>query len=288
MSTTTKRKTATKTAVKKIAETKINTPTGPIDLGFTEAVSIPALDKRRTKVKIQSIHGSPFVPHAFGAKARKQIQNTHDGITPTKKKEPKDQWNEFLESGFWAYDKKGKITSLCALTRQLKACAVDAVRHVGDRKTLTMIAVRSWFNIWGPDSKNPKLIPLSAPELPEHLWEETDYRFMGMEEGQKSKWVTKERIKEMDRLHKMGISMRQDPARLSATQMDLRYRPAIFDWSAEFWVEYYPQFVTLEGVLNLINIGGTLNGIGEWRPSSPKASGDWGMFEVTKDSFPES
>ena len=45
-------------------------------------------------------------------------------------------------------------------------------------------------------------------------------------------------------------------------------------------VEFDPQFITKEGLINLINIGGYLNGIGEWRPSSPKATGDWGMFAV--------
>ena len=254
-------------------------------LQATTAISAPIYIKPlESKRFLMSVHAlepnKPYCPHKMDQKAILQIQQKQDGITPTSKKEPKDQWKEFMGAGYWIRDAKGVIQDLAAPAIQFKRATVDAVRHVGDRKTLTMAAIRSWFHIRSTDIKNPDFVALKSDPLEEYLFDDMDYRFTGQEEGKQSQWVNKDRIKEMKRFHKKGISISRHPVTVGMG-MDLRYRPKIYNWTAEFIVEFKPQFISEEGLVNLINIGGSLNGIGEWRPSSPKACGDWGMFEVS-------
>jgi hypothetical protein len=228
-------------------------------------------------------------------KAINQLEDKHDGKkVKATDREPKDQYKEFKDCGYWLTDNKsGKITNLCATAIMLKRASVDACRHIDD-KNLTLIATRSWFFIYGCDQRNPELVPLTSEcPTPESLKTKMDYRFTGelKDEGDTSMWVDrkdavngfKNRIDEMKHLHSLGISMRQDAVSPNMGGKDLRYRPVIHNWSAEFMVSFNKRIISAQALVNLISIAGFHNGIGEWRPSSPKASGMWGQFEVAKD-----
>jgi len=243
-------------------------------------VFIPKSTISRIGIRVTAYEANkPYCCHAMSQKALLQLEQGQDGVTKTRKKEPKDQYAEFIGAGYWIRDDKGEIKHLCAPAIQFKKATVDAVRHVGDKKTLTMKAVRSWFHIRSTVPAHPDMIPLESDPLPEALFDDMDHRFLGREPKEsRSRWVTDERTKEMKRLHKMGVSISRHPAKVGMG-MDLRYRPKIYNWSATLEVEFDPQFISQDGLVNLINIGGRLNGIGEWRPSSPQACGDWGMFK---------
>lgn len=74
--------------------------------------------------------------------------------------------------------------------------------------------------------------------------------------------------------------MREDIARLSNGQPDLRYRNEFFPWSANLTIQFISKGLNVESVVNLVDAAGQ-SGVCDWRPSSPKsASGDHGMFEV--------
>jgi len=61
---------------------------------------------------------------------------------------------------------------------------------------------------------------------------------------------------------------------------DIRHRPEFVDWSCTVPVTYNADTITADQVVNLFNIAGFSSGIGDWRPSSPKSSGQHGMFKV--------
>ena len=65
--------------------------------------------------------------------------------------------------------------------------------------------------------------------------------------------------------------------RLSVSSTDLRYRPEYRNWEASFVVEYNPDLIRPEDIVNLLNLAGFGVGIGEWRP---QRNGDFGRFEV--------
>ncbi len=76
------------------------------------------------------------------------------------------------------------------------------------------------------------------------------------------------------------IVMREDPVRIGQTT-ELRYRPEYRGWGADVHVSYNAAAMSLEQVVQLFTLGGFHNGIGEWRPSSPKGkNGEMGRFRV--------
>ncbi len=62
---------------------------------------------------------------------------------------------------------------------------------------------------------------------------------------------------------------------------DWRIRPEIDWWKAILPVKYNADILTREAVVNLVKLSG-MGGIGENRPSAPKCSGSYGMFEIDK------
>ena len=245
-------------------------------------ITIAPIETQMVRVKLKSRYGSPYCCHAFTEKAIKELEASHDGTKTGRKKDPKNQWKEFIDCGHWIIDDSGNIETLAAPANQFKKSIIDAVRHVGDKKTLTMAAVRSWFYIHGTDHRYPDLIPLKSKKLDPLNYTKMDHRFTGNLDGDTSPWPNKENIAIMKKLHSKGISMRQDAVTVGmGSNKDLRYRPIIHDWECEFDLEFFPSMITMESIINLINAAGQLNGIGEWRPSAPKASGQWGRYQVT-------
>lgn len=61
---------------------------------------------------------------------------------------------------------------------------------------------------------------------------------------------------------------------------DIRHRPEFVNWSTSLLIEYNADLFTPKQVINLINQAGFGAGIGDWRPSAPKSTGSFGMYEV--------
>lgn len=77
------------------------------------------------------------------------------------------------------------------------------------------------------------------------------------------------------------IVMRTDMARIGQGTSTPVYRPEFRGWGADVHVSYNSAAITLEQVVQLFALGGFHNGIGEWRPSSPKGkNGEMGRFRV--------
>ena len=72
---------------------------------------------------------------------------------------------------------------------------------------------------------------------------------------------------------------RQDMVRVSMGSADIRFRPEFRDWSATMTIQYNPQVISAEQIINLVNLAGFSVGICEWRPEK---NGDFGRFQVVK------
>lgn len=76
-------------------------------------------------------------------------------------------------------------------------------------------------------------------------------------------------------------TMREDMVRIGMGTADIRYRGEFKEWSADLIIRYNPKVMSAEQIINLINMGGFANGIGEWRPSK---DGSFGTFHVKTDA----
>ena len=74
--------------------------------------------------------------------------------------------------------------------------------------------------------------------------------------------------------------MREDMVKVGMGTADLRYRPMFVDWGMTLKVRYNMNgMFSLEQILNVINLGGQTNGIGEWRN---ERDGQFGMFVIDR------
>ena len=70
---------------------------------------------------------------------------------------------------------------------------------------------------------------------------------------------------------------REDMVRVGMGTADIRYRAEFPEWSALLDITYNRRAVSLDELVNLLNIGGFAVGVGEWRPEK---DGQNGRFEV--------
>lgn len=75
--------------------------------------------------------------------------------------------------------------------------------------------------------------------------------------------------------------MRQDVVRLAnktTVAADVRWRPQFNNWHMDLTIEYNKNgLITAEQIVNMINLGGFVCGLGEWRPEK---GGTYGMYHV--------
>ena len=72
-------------------------------------------------------------------------------------------------------------------------------------------------------------------------------------------------------------NIREDMVKIGMGIADIRYRGEFRDWSAKLTIRYNPNVMSAEQIVNLINLGGFSNGVGEWRQSK---DGCFGIFHV--------
>lgn len=72
--------------------------------------------------------------------------------------------------------------------------------------------------------------------------------------------------------------MREDMVKVGMGTADLRYRGEFRNWRAKFKVKVNTSGTfSIENILNVINAGGSVCGVGEWRPEK---DGQFGMYHI--------
>jgi hypothetical protein len=75
--------------------------------------------------------------------------------------------------------------------------------------------------------------------------------------------------------------MREDVTRNETGVVDIRHRPEYFPWALKLSIEFMPAIASAKQILQGLAMAGFTQGIGEWRPSSPKSkSGAYGTWRL--------
>ena len=77
-----------------------------------------------------------------------------------------------------------------------------------------------------------------------------------------------------------GPTMREDMVRIGMGTADIRYRGQFHNWSVTLPIEFNEDICSLEQIINLLNVGGMCQGVGEWRPEK---GGQFGRFHVAAE-----
>jgi len=70
---------------------------------------------------------------------------------------------------------------------------------------------------------------------------------------------------------------REDMVRIGMGTADIRYRGEFRTWSCKLMIRYNARVLTVEQIVNLLNVAGFAVGVGEWRPEK---DGMFGLFHV--------
>jgi hypothetical protein len=70
---------------------------------------------------------------------------------------------------------------------------------------------------------------------------------------------------------------REDMVRVGMGTADIRYRAEFPEWSAKLPIIFNARSISVDQIVNLLNLAGFAVGIGEWRPEK---DGQFGLFEV--------
>jgi hypothetical protein len=236
----------------------------------TELIEIKNLEMVDVPVKI--VGTSPLIMHAWSAKAKRQILEKEFGNLIKKMKEPRNPAEDFASSMYWltpmpdelTYESVEKALETARFgfpVTAFKKAAISAAYRMG--WTENMVSLRGAFfivpdtNMYysgnlviSPDHKQIDIIPNTPVRMP------------------------------MVEIHSDPPIMREDPVVLGgmSRSADLRYRGEFNNWSATLTVRYNRSGrYSLEHILNFINAGGFVNGVGDWRPEK---DGENGTFKV--------
>lgn len=211
----------------------------------------------KTNCVVRIVGDSPLLVHAWSEKAKKEMLQGQQGKKALKKdKVAKNPEGECAEALYWLDGKPdiaysdwtedllhqyGKTARFGFPACAVKAAAISATYRLG--KIKNKVVGNGLFNIWG--TENPEFIEIKT-------FDESKPKFEN----------------------------RLDPVRIPSGS-DLRYRPEFSDWYADLRIEYNSGsgMIDLDSILNMIELGGDMCGLGEWRIEK---GGSCGKFHVDR------
>lgn len=211
-----------------------------------EIVEIKPLDIKEVKIKI--VGDTPLIVHAWSEKAKRMMLEAQMKSTKTKARELRDPYDDFIQSMYWIEGKPERSTPE-AFEKAVKNGAkwgfpIGAIKMAGNAAAYRMGWVKNQMGLRGA-------------------------YFLRSEYG------------ELARIEGSVPEMREDMVRVGMGSADLRYRAEFKDWSMNLVLEYNASGdMTLEQIINVINAGGYVCGLGEWRPEKDGSNGRYHIENV--------
>ena len=209
----------------------------------TEVVEIKPLDMRTVEVTI--VGDTPLIMHAWSEKAKRMMLEAQQGKAKGKKKELRNPVEDFINSMYWLSDKPAEPTE-----EAYEQAIANGAKFGFPVTAFKQAAISAAYRMgWSKDKMS----------LRGAFFIESDYG-------------------DMIEIKSDAPVMREDMVKIGMGTADLRYRGQFNNWTATFRVKYNANGQhSLENIINIINAGGAVCGVGEWRP---ERDGQFGMFHV--------
>lgn len=216
----------------------------------TEVIEIKPIEMQTVQLTI--VGDTPLIMHAWSEKAKKQMLDAQMGKAKGKQKERKSPAQDFIDSMYWLTnkpdtadieDEDGKIAAFYQ--------AVQNGAKFGFPVTaLKQAAISASFRKgWSKDKMS--------------------LRGAFFIDGGYGEFM--EIISDVP-------TPREDMVKVGMGVADLRYRGEFRNWSAAFKLKYDANGqYDLSSIINMLNAGGTVCGLGEWRI---ERDGQFGMFHI--------
>lgn len=201
-------------------------------------IVIPALQIKTATLNL--VGDSPLISHAWSKKSKLEILQKQQKKA-TKAKEIRRPAVEFADSLYWLTEKPN----------------LDGLTDEEAQEILSEVIPKSKFGF-------PTLAFKAAA---------IDGAFQQKVVDKKT--TARGAIRTVELLSEIkGIpEIREDAVRIGISQTNLSYRAEFKTWSAVIHLQYNSGAISLEQVVNIFNIGGFSNGVGDWRPAKNGVNG---------------
>lgn len=218
----------------------------------TELVEIKPIETKVVEVTL--VGDTPLIMHAWSEKAKRMMLEAQQGKAKGKKKDVKNPVDDFIQSMYWLSEKpdtEGMGEEEC---KEAFETAIEKGAKFGFPVTaFKQAAISAAYRMgWTKDKMSLRGV----------FFIETDY-------GDVAEIISD------------TPNIREDMVKIGMGTADIRYRGEFQNWHTTFRIKYNANGqYSLENILNILNAGGMVCGVGEWRP---ERDGQFGMFHVKTD-----
>ena len=209
----------------------------------TEVIEIRPIEIK--KVTIRIVGDTPLIMHAWSEKAKRMMLEAQMGVAKGKKKEAKNPVDDFIRSMYWLtpMPEDGTMESF-------EEAIAKGARFGFPVTAFKQAAISAAYRMgWAKDKMSMR-----------------GAFFIDSDENG------------MIEIHSDTPEMREDMVKVGMGTADIRYRGEFKNWYADLTISYNANGqYSLENIVNIINAGGYVCGVGEWRP---ERDGQNGMFHV--------
>lgn len=211
-----------------------------------DLVEIRPIDIR--KVSIRIVGDTPLIMHAWSEKAKREMLEKQMKVTKTKAREAKNPVEDFIRSMYW----------LTEMPEDMTEAGFEKAIASGARFGFPVTAF--------------KQAAISAAYRMGWTKDKMSMRGAFFIDGDAN---------QMLEIKGNTPVMREDMVKVGMGTADIRYRGEFRNWYADMVISYNANGqYTIEQIINVINAGGYVCGVGEWRP---ERDGQYGMFRVATD-----
>lgn len=219
-----------------------------------ELIEIKPIEMKSVPVRVKG--DTPLIMHAWSEKAKRMMLEAQQGKAKGKKKNAKNPVDDFIQSLYWLENKPeykdGASEEECE--KAFKTAIESGAKFGFPVTAFKQAAISAAYRMgWAKDKVS----------LRGAFFIESEYGDMV----------------EIKQENGESPVMREDMVRIGMGTADIRYRGELHNWYADFTIKYNVNGqYSLENIINILNAGGTVCGVGEWRPEK---DGQNGMFHVT-------
>lgn len=201
------------------------------------------------EVPIRIVGDTPLIVHAWSEKAKRQMLEKQTKTTKTKGRDIRRPFEEFVNSMYWLTDKPTADSD-----EELEDLYIKALE--GGAK-------------FGFPTNSIKMAANSAAYRAG--WVSNQMQLRGS-------YFIKSEFGDFAEIKGCTPEIREDMVTVGISGTDLRYRGQFNEWYMDLILEYNANGeLTLEQILNCVNLGGYSVGIGEWRPEK---DGRFGTYHI--------
>lgn len=211
-----------------------------------DLVEIRPIDIR--KVSIRIVGDTPLIMHAWSEKAKREMLEKQMKVTKTKAREAKNPVEDFIRSMYWLTEMPEDMTEA-----GFEKAIASGARFGFPVTAFKQAAISAAYRMgWTKDKMSMRGAFFIDGDADQMLEIKGD-----------------------------APVMREDMVKVGMGTADIRYRGEFRNWYADMVISYNANGqYTIEQILNVINAGGYVCGVGEWRP---ERDGQYGMFRVATD-----